>query len=172
MIRLDSNENEKERILELLTATIDNPKFELECLFNNSSNRNNPNITYNNFMTILKRYNNNPEFETKTFSRLAISFPESTKLNSVRVLVKGTGAISTYCNSDSLNGLLNMVDFEIKSRPKMRFTSVMIPNYDIKFNLKMETNFNNDEARIKEIMQEWNELNKNFRYKKIGRAHV
>ena len=80
MIRLDSKESEKERIIEFLTAAIENPQLECECLFNNSPNRNNPNITYNNFMSILKRYKNNPDFETKTFSRLAISFPESSKL--------------------------------------------------------------------------------------------
>ena len=46
MIHLDSRSGEKEKIIELITHSIDNPELELECLVNNSSNRNNANIPY------------------------------------------------------------------------------------------------------------------------------
>jgi hypothetical protein len=83
MIQLDSKTGEKENILELINASIDNPALELECLFNNSQqnkNRYMPNISYNNFISILKRYKNHPDFESKTSTRLAITFPETSKL--------------------------------------------------------------------------------------------
>ena len=166
MIHLDSQAGEKDQILELLNHVIDNPAYELECLFNNSTNKFNPNITYNNFMSILKRYKNHPDYTSTTNSRLTIQFPESGKYNDVRVLVKGIGAINVFCNSDSLSGIMNSTDFEIKSRPKTRITRVAIPNYDIRFNLKEERNFNNDDAKIRDIQHEWPTMMKNYRYKK------
>jgi len=165
MIQLDSKTGEKENILELINASIDNPALELECLFNNSQqnkNRYMPNISYNNFISILKRYKNHPDFESKTSTRLAITFPETSKLKDIRISIKGTGAINGYCNTDNLSGLENTIDYEIKSRVK----NITIPNYDIKFNLKEERNFNNDESRIREITREWSNELKNYRYKK------
>ncbi len=168
MIRLDSRLGEKEQILELLGSAVDNRNYELECLFNNakSSNKSYYNITHTAFMNILKRFKTNPEFEVKTSSRLAITFPNSSNLRGVRVLVKGVGAINAYCNADSFAAILNSVDFEVKSRPKTRLVNLEIPNYNIKFNLKEELNFNSDANRIRDIQREWADVHKNYRYKK------
>lgn len=173
MIRLDSRASEKEQIFELIGSAIDNRDYELECLFKNSSfhisdnNRSYYHINHDNFMSILKRFKANPEFEVKTQSRLAITFPDSNPLlRGVRVLVKGQGAINAYCNSDSFAAILNSVDMEMKTRPKTRLVSLEIPNYNIKFNLKQEVNFNNDTTRIRDIQRQWPDVMKNFRYKK------
>ena len=81
MIRLDSRTSEKEQIFELIGAAIDNKDYELECLFNNSGSRGGGrsyyHVTHNNFMSILKRFKANPEFDVLTQSRLAITFPNS-----------------------------------------------------------------------------------------------
>lgn len=177
MIRLDSRASEKEQIFELLGSAIDNREYELECLFNNPSNRRGGrsyyNVSHDNFMSILKRFKAHPEFEVKTQSRLAITFPDSNHnpnqnsiFRGVRVLVKGQGAINAYCNADSFAAIINSVDFEMKTRPKTRLVSLDIPNYNIKFNLKQEVNFNNDAARVRDIQREWSDVMKNFRYKK------
>jgi len=166
MIRLDSRANEKEQILEILNSAIDNDELELECLFNNSPNKFNPSVKHENFMSVLKRFKGHPDFDAKTNTRLTVSFTESSKLRDTRILIKGTGAINSFCNNDSISQILNSVDFETKSRPKTRLTNVIIPNYNIKFNLKQEKNFNNDESRIKDIIREWNDILKNYRYKK------
>jgi hypothetical protein len=168
MIRLDSRLGEKEQILELLGSAVDNRNYELECLFNNatSGNKSYYNITHTAFMNILKRFKTNPEFEVKTNSRLAITFPNSSSMRNTRVLVKGVGAINAYCNADSFAAILNSVDFEVKSRPKTRLVNLEIPNYNIKFNLKEELNFNNDANRIREMQREWSDVPKNYRYKK------
>mgnify|MGYP003352044458 CR=1 FL=1 len=60
-----------------------------------------------------------------------------------------------------------LVDMEMKTRPKTRLVYLEIPNYNIKFNLKQEVNFNNDAARVQNIQREWSDVMKNFRYKKI-----
>lgn len=166
MIHLDSRANEKEQILEILNSAIDNDELELECLFNNSPNKFNPSVKHDNFMSVLKRFKGHPDFDAKTNTRLTVSFPENSKLRETRILIKGTGAINSFCNNDSISQILNSVDFETKSRPKTRITNVVIPNYNIKFNLKQEKNFNNDEARIKDIIREWSKEVKNYRYKK------
>lgn len=164
MIRLDSHTNEKEQILEILNIAIENDELELECLFNNSSNRSYYSVSHENFMSILKRFKKHPEFDVKTNTRLAVSFPRNSKLNDTRVLIKGTGAINSFCNNEGLSQILNSVDFETKTRT--RFPSIIIPNYNIKFNIKKETNFNNDEERVKNIIREWPNEVKNYRYKK------
>ena len=166
MIHLDSHAGEKEQILELLNHTINDSNLELECLINNSSDRFNPTIKHNDFISILKRYKGRPDFENKESVRLAIDFPENSKYKGVRVLVKGLGAVNSYCNNENINLIRNSVDFEMKTKPKFKNTRVTIPNYNIKFNLKLEQNFNNDDAKINELIRDWTTLPKNFRYKK------
>lgn len=176
MIRLDSRASEKEQIFELIDSAINNRDYELECLFNNSNfranfrasgNKSYYHINHANFMSILKRFKSHPEFEVKTQSRLAITFPDSNlMMRGVRVLIKGQGAINAYCNSDSFAAILNSVDMEMKTRPKTRLVSLEIPNYNIKFNLKQEVNFNNNTSRVRDIQREWSNVMKNYRYKK------
>ena len=75
MIHLNTNTGEKEKIVSLITNTIDKPDYELECLlYENTKNFKNPSIKHANFMSILKRYKGNPNFISKTNERLAISF--------------------------------------------------------------------------------------------------
>ena len=161
---------QKESILEALSYAIDNPEYELECLVNNSPTPFRPNIKHDNFIAIIKRFKGRPDFEASENVRLAISFPESSKYNNVRVLIKGNGPINNYCNNENINLIRNNVDFEIKSNVKQKVgnkkITVPIDNYGIKFNLKQETNFNNDEARINELLRDWATEMKDFRYKK------
>ena len=167
MIRLDTQTGEKEQILELLNYTINDSNLELECLINNSPDRFNPSIKHNDFISIIKRFKGRPDFETKESVRLAINFPENSKYKGVRVLVKGLGAVNSYCNNENINLIRNSVDFEMKTKPKIKTKpTVIIPNYNIKFNLKLEQNFNNDDAKINELLRDWTTLPKNFRYKK------
>jgi hypothetical protein len=169
MIHLDSRTGEKEKIYELINNTIDKPNFELECLFylNPSPEQiRNPSITHTNLISIVKRYKNNPNFISKTNERLAITFPrENVKYGNVRILIKNTGAIKNYCNNENLSLIRNSIDFEYKTSPK-GLNRVAVSNYNIRFNLKEELNFNNDEGRINELLRDINTLPKNYRYKK------
>jgi hypothetical protein len=166
MIHLNSRAAEKDKILEVIGYAVDNPEYELECLINNSSNRHNPSITHDNFISIVKRFKGRSDFEDNTNTRLAISFPATSKYNDVRVLIKGIGPINSYCNNENISLIRNSVDFETKTFPKVKNTRVLIPNYNIKFNLKEEKNFNNNESRIKDLLRDWDNEPKNFRYKK------
>ena len=168
-MQLDSRTGEKEKILELINNTIDKPNYELECLFYLSpipEHIKNPSITHTNLVSIVKRYKGNPNFISKTNERLAITFPrENVKYGNVRILIKNSGAIKNYCNNENLSLIRNSIDFEYKTRPK-GLNRVAISNYNIRFNLKEELNFNNDEARINELLRDINTLSKNYRYKK------
>ena len=132
MIRLDTQTNQKDKILEIISNAIDNDELELECLFNNSTNKSNYSVSHDNFMAVLKRFKNNPEYDAKTNTRLAITFPRSSKLNDTRILIKGTGAINSFCNNEGLSTIINSVDFETKKRANTRINNLTIPNYNIK----------------------------------------
>uniref|UniRef100_A0A6C0HLZ2 mRNA (guanine-N(7))-methyltransferase n=1 Tax=viral metagenome TaxID=1070528 RepID=A0A6C0HLZ2_9ZZZZ len=166
MIRLDKQTNQKETILALISHTLDNPELELECLINNSPNRNKPNITHDNFIAIIKRLKNHPDYIDKSTYKLNISFPATSKYKDVRVTVKSPGAIKSYCNNESLTIIRNNVDFEMKQLAKVQPNRMYMPNYNMRFNLKLERNFNNNEARIKEIIRDWGTEAKQYRFKK------
>ena len=168
MIHLDSRNGEKEKILELIHSSIDKPEYELECLFyENPTQIRNPNIKNSNFVSIIKRYKGNPNFISKTNERLAITFPlENAKYSNIRILIKGSGPIKNYCNNENLSLIRNNIDFEYKTKPK-GLNTVDIVNYNMRFNLKQEENFNNDDAKINDLLRDINTMPKNYRYKKI-----
>ena len=168
MIHLDSRNSEKEKILELINSSIDKPDYELECLFyENPTQIRNPNIKNSNFVSIIKRYKGNPNFISKTNERLAITFPnDNVKYSNVRILIKGSGPIKNYCNNENLSLIRNNIDFEYKTKVK-GLNVVDVINYNIRFNLKQEQNFNNDEAKINDLLRDITNIPKNYRYKKI-----
>ena len=168
MIHLDSRNGEKEKILELIDNTIDKPDHELECLFyEKPTDIKNPNITHTKFISIIKRYKGNPNFISKTNERLTISFPiENVKYSNVRILIKGSGPIKNYCNNENISLIRNNIDFEYKSKVK-GLNRTELSKYNMRFNLKLEQNFNNDDAKINELLRDINTMPKNYRYKKI-----
>jgi len=171
-MNIDTSPNgEKDKILELIGHAIDNSDFELECLFNKSSFNYIPNyipnnIKHENLISIIKRYKGRPDFVSSDSIRLAISFQKSSKYKDVRVLIKGNGPINTYCNNENISLIRNNIDFEEKTQAKANIPPLIIPNYDIKFNLKNEKTFNDDENRINELIRDWDSEMKSYRYKK------
>ena len=163
---MNINSQEKEGILDAISYSIDNPNFELECLINNSTTPFRPNIKHDDFIGIIKRYKGRPDFESSENVRLAISFPKNSKYSNVRILIKGNGPINNYCNNENLNLIRNSIDFEEKTRVKTNNSSISINNYGLKFNLKKEINFNNDESRVSELIRDYDSEMKNYRYKK------
>ena len=168
MIHLNQKNGEKDKILDLINSSISKSDYELECLFyDNIINNNNPKINHDTFMSLLKRYKSNPNFIPKTNERLTIQLPNTNeKYNNIRILIKGSNAIKNYCNNENLSLIRNSVDFEYKTNPK-GLNRIAIPNYNFKFNLKEEHNFNNDESRINDLLREINDIPKTYRYKKI-----
>ena len=162
MIRLDSSKREKENILETIARAIEDPELELECLLINPISPTKSSITHDNFIAIIKRYKSSPEFDSSDNTRLTISLPNNQKHKNVRILIKGSASINSYCNNENIKLIRNSVDFEDKSK----VSSLLISNYDIKFNLKHEQNFNNDEPRINDLLRELSNEKKHYRYKK------
>ena len=163
---MNINSQEKESILDAISYSLDNPNFELECLINNSPTPFRPTIKHENFIAIIKRFKGRPDFESSENVRLTIGFPSNSKYSNVRILIKGNGPINNYCNNENLNLIKNSIDFEEKIRVKSKSSSISIDNYGIKFNLKKETNFNNDEYRISELIRDFETEMKTYRYKK------
>ena len=163
---MNINSQDKESILETIGYSLDNRNFELECLIDNSSKPFRPTIKHDNFISIIKRFKGRPDYEASESVRLTIGFPPNSKYSNIRILIKGNGPINNYCNNENLNLIKNSIDFEEKTRVKTKNSSINIDNYGIKFNLKKETNFNNDDYRVSELIRDFDSEMKTYRYKK------
>ena len=163
---MNINSQDKNNILEAIGYSIDNSSYELECLINNSNTPYNPNIKHDDLIAIIKRFKGRPDFESNENVRLSISFSKTSKYNNVRILIKGIGPINNFCNNENLLLIKNSIDFEEKSKVKVKQSSIYINNYGIKFNLKQENNFNDDESRINELIRDFASEDKEYRYKK------
>ena len=186
-MKLDTQKDERNRIIKLIEYTLTNRDLELECLFTNNNNSATQSttqntITHSNFIDLLKRFKSDPNYDIKTLTRLDISFDDNkSKYAGTRISIKGDGAVSSFCNTENLAHILNSTDFETKKRihntktsthansansPNAIISAINIPNYNIKFNIKEETNFNNDNERIKDIIQNLPTELKYYRQKK------
>lgn len=164
MIRLNSNKREKEQILNLIKKSINHKELELECLIMNNI-YNNESIDYNQFINVIKRLKNKKNYQkTKSTTYLDIYFPLDTKYRDVRARIYGYGAVFNYCNQENINNILENVSFQKKTIGKDK-DKLNIPNYNIRFNLKKEVLIDKDESIIRDLIREWKDIPKNYRYK-------
>lgn len=164
MIKLNSLNNEKEKVLNLIKKSITNKRLELECIIKKDLNSN-KNVDLTQFINIIKRIKNKNKFtQQKTNNKLYILFPIDSKYHKIRVIINGQGSISTYCNHENINTILNNVVFEKKTMLNEN-DKVSIPNYNLKFNLKEEKLLDKDSSIVRELIREWKDIPKIFRLK-------
>ena len=157
----------KEKIKQTIIQSINNSKYELECIIGGNYNLGS-NISFNQFKKIISRINGKKEFITKTPSqKLLISFPYDSKFRKIRVIIVGFKSINDYCNNENLETIFRNVFFEKKSLVNAKINKVYINDYNLKFNQKIENELDVDSTIIRELMREWKNIPKVFRYKKI-----
>ena len=101
MIKLNSQKNEKGIITDLIDQSINNPELELECIISDNHQYSFNQVSYQQFINIIKRVKNKNQFESsRTFNKLNISFPLDSKFRDIRVIILGYQAISNYCNNE------------------------------------------------------------------------
>lgn len=165
-IKLNKDTHEKEGICELIKQSIMNTQYELECIIGGNYNLGST-ITHQQFRKILGRIKGKKEYQMKASDeRLVISFPRDTKFSSIRVLVNGNGAINYYCINEKLDGIIHNVVFQEKVPVAEKKNKVFVPNYNLKFNQKLERDIETDSALVRELLRDWQEIPKVFRYKK------
>lgn len=166
-IKLDKEKKEKEKIKQLLLQSIKKPTYELECIVGGNLNLGS-NISYNQFRKIISRINGKKEFITKSPNqKLSITFPFDSKFKSVRVNILGFKSINDYCNNENIESIHRNVIFETKQFVNEKLRKLYINNYNLKFNQKSEKNLDMDTALIRELLKNWKNIPKVFRYKKI-----
>jgi len=173
MIRLNSENNEKEKLLKLVKLAIDDTETELECIVGNTSSYNQN--TREDFVNVLKRIKNKvPYLENTVRDRLDISIPNDSQYSKkiTRVIINGTGAINTYCNNEKLSNILGNVDFEYKDLVRVGGSKsdkarVVLADYGIRVNLKKEQKIDKENSLIRDLINDWKDIKKSFRHKKI-----
>ena len=165
MIKLSSSKNEKEYIQKLIKKAIGNKNSELECILMDDISKN-QNINYQQFVNIIKRVKSKKKYTSQNEKiSLDIYFPIDSKYHNIRCVIRGYGAISNYCNHESITNILNNVIFQRKKIDNMD-DKINIPNYNLKFNLKKENKLDKDDAIIRDLIRDWNKELKTYRYKK------
>ena len=86
--------------------------------------------------------------------------------DNIRVSVLGNSDILKYCEKNDIKSLNpdNLIFLQKTSGGKLR--KVDINEYNIRFNLKRETELDRKSKRVVELLKRWNSVNKIFRYKK------
>lgn len=165
-IRLNKQTQEKEKILQLIKQSVLNPTYELECIVGGDFNKGGT-VSFQQFNKIISRVNGKREFITKRpEDKLTISFPRDSRYRNIRITVNGFNAINYYCINDKLDGIIANVSFEQKERVKDDMDRVLVPSYNLKFNQKSEVAMEKDLSIIKDLLRDWKDLPKVFRYKK------
>lgn len=168
-IKLNKNTNEKELINQLIKQSILNTEYELECIVGGNHNLGST-ISHQQFRKILTRINGKKEYQNKPpEDKLVISFPRDTKFGNIRVVINGFGSINYYCLNEKLDGIIHNVIFEEKQLVSEKQNRVTVPNYNIKFNQKSERQMETDTALIRDLLRDWRDIQKMFRYKKSYR---
>lgn len=168
-IKLNKQTHEKEQICVLLKQSIMNADYELECIIGGNYSLGS-NISSQQFQKILSRINNKKEYNARTpEDKLVVSFPMDTKFNNIRVVINGFGSINQYCITEKLDSIIHNVIFEEKRYVNEKINRLKVPNYTLKFNQKSERLMEADTAIIRELLRDWRDIPKVFRYKKQHR---
>ena len=125
--------------------------LELEVLIKNNK------INSDMFYNTIKRLKGNPNILFKGETEVLDIITD----NDFRVSVNGTNNILKYCEMNDIS-IIKELDIIKKNRIK----SHDIVNYQLRFNLKRETEFDIKSPETKDLIRNWKTLNKIFRYKK------
>lgn len=166
-IRLNKQTQEKDSIKLLIKQSILNPQYELECILGGKYDSSHTSgVSIQQFNKIISRINGKKEYVTKRpEDKLTINFPQDSRYKNVRVSINGYTAINYYCLNDKLDGIMTNVTMETKERVKDTQSHVAVPAYNMRFNQKVEIPLDKDTSLVKDMLRDWKDLLKVFRYK-------
>ena len=115
MIKFNETKNEKEKILELVRMALNNPEYELECIFGNESiHDQNSQQDITNIITRIKGKRPFTKYETKDTLLIFLHPDDGFNKEISRVIVNGTHAINSLCSNESLAKIIGNTQFEKK----------------------------------------------------------
>lgn len=161
-MKFDDTAHEKERITECIQLGLTNKNYELECIIGNNNSR-------MDFINVIKRIKGKIPFlkETQQDSLVIQIPPNSEYSKDISRIVLTGGIINQYCANESLTPIMNRIRFEKKSHIRdENARQVRIANYDLRFNLKEESQISPEHHSVRELVKNWSGLDKSFRRKK------
>jgi hypothetical protein len=167
-MKFNKQNNEKQRLLELINKSHQNKNLELEALVYYQGIQ--KIIKYDDFLACLKRIKNQREFKMYPSKEiLNINFRNDSKYKSLRVSIFGKETIKYFCAHGRLKDLGSNVKYNIKESvydDNGKIAKVDIEDYYLRFNLKEEKIIDESHTLVKDLLEHWMETPKFFRYKK------
>ena len=113
-MKLNAQKNEKGIIQDMINQANNSSDLELECIISDNHNYSFNQVSYQQFIQVIKRVKYEKIEPGRTINKLNISFPMDSKFKDIRVTIIGYQAISNYCNHEKISTILNNVVFESK----------------------------------------------------------
>ena len=142
---MEISKEEENKILNLLTNSIQDKNYELECII---GNMNNDFVSKEDFINVLKRFKGKRKYARITSSSiLSISFSNDREYalfnkKVSRVILPSNGIINVYNKTNKLDNILNNIRVERKYFDKERTIrekhKIINEDYNIRYNLKIE----------------------------------
>ena len=163
---------DNKKVLKLLELSTSDPDYELECIV---GNMNNDFVNKEEFVNILKRFKGKKKYSRMTSnSTLSIYLSNDKSFSNFnskisRVVLSGNGLINMYNSTNKLNNIVNNVVFERKyfdaNKSRREANKLANNDYNIRFNLKMEEQIDNNSDVVSDLLREWSRIPKYFRRK-------
>lgn len=155
-------------ILKYFKETILHENIELELLYGYHKKHN---LTKKNFLDLLNCCKEHyiPLLSENTLDIRSQYVPQ--KLSNIRVTIHGIENIKRYC----IDNLIDTIDdkefikkkyYQNSNEPRFKYISLIDKNYDIKLNIKHEEIIEDSDSQIKDLLNNFNEKKKHFRYKR------
>ena len=149
-----------ESLIELLKYANRDKSLELEMIVKEQFEKNITNEMFNNVLSRIKGQKNLTL--TEKMESMDISF-KSEEFESIRVSILGQENITNYCLT---NDIKSIDENYVKYLSKTPIRYVNVNDYNIRFNLKRETEMSKNDQTILNLNRAWTKLEKFFRYKK------
>lgn len=162
---MNLNSKEESYILKLLKSSIHNPDYEFEIILKESDYKDISSEIFKHILRILKK---NIQFTFVLNEPVLDIYIKS--IEGIRISIIGKENIKIYCKEESINNIPE--DKIIYMKKSSSFDSLgnkLIPltvdNYNIKFKSKNEVYLKKDNEVIINMLEDWKNLLKGFRYK-------
>jgi len=145
---------------------------ELEVRFSTKSSKSLTKIDYDNVIRKLKSLqftSSKPQgdYQLKIQSEYTDIKTGRTKMSNIRTQISGISAIQSYCKNNGFNKHDRAISYMMKTYAKID-EYVVLPidneNFSFRISYQKETDMNDGQPAIKQLITEWPNLKKNFRF--------
>ena len=158
---------DKSVIMKYFKQSLDNEQLEFECVVDQKI------ISKKIFLRILSKLKdfNNFNYEEHSLDIRCINPGTRKKFSDIRITIEGLEDIKKYCKTDSLEDInkifIKKQLFKEKIGDAPEYTYKLTnTEYDYRINIKSEIPLQEDNPEVLELLTDYSDKNKHFRYKK------